>query len=160
VKEVNEDLKATYIETAQVLKGSERRMFMARIVKALGRGSQTWAERELGWCRDTIRKGQQELEGGPRADNFGARGRKSSEERLPNLREDIRTIIDGQSQTDPTFQSTRLYTRLSAREVRQQLIERKGYTDAELPSEETIRVRINDLGYGLRPVRKSQPKKR
>lgn len=89
-----------------------------------------------------------------------ARGRKSIEERLPQLREDIRAIVDGQSQTDPTFQSQRLYTRLSAREVRQQLIEQKGYTDEELPSEETIRVRINDLGYGLRPVRKSQPKKR
>lgn len=160
MKEVNEELKTTYIETARVLKGSERRMFMARIVQALGRGSQTWAERELGWCRDTIRKGQRELEEGPHADNFRARGRKSIEERLPQLREDIRAIVDGQSQTDPTFQSQRLYTRLSVREVRQQLIEQKGYTDEELPSEETIRVRINDLGYGLRPVRKSQPKKR
>jgi hypothetical protein len=160
VREINEELKTTYIETVKVLKGSKRRLFMARIVKALGRGSQTWAERELGWCRDTIRKGQRELEEGPRTDNFGARGRKSAEERLPNLREDIRAIVEGQSQTDPTFQSTRLYTRLSAREVRQQLIEQKGYTDEELPGEETIRVRINDLGYGLRPVRKSQPKKR
>jgi hypothetical protein len=160
VKEVNDELKTTYIETARILKGSERRMFMARIVKALGRGSQTWAERELGWCRDTIRKGQRELEQGAIQDNFEARGRKSIEERLPKLREDIRAIVDGQSQTDPTFQSQRLYTRLSAREVRQQLIEQKGYSDEELPSEETIRVRINNLGYELRPVRKSQPKKR
>jgi hypothetical protein len=53
-----------------------------------------------------------------------------------------------------------LYTRLSAREVREQLIQRKGYSDAELPSEESLRVRINELGYGLRAVRKSQPKKR
>jgi hypothetical protein len=160
VSEVNEDLKKTYIETARVLKGSERRMFMARIVKALGRGGQTWAERELDWCRDTIRKGQRELEEGPRADNFGARGRKSTEKRLPQLRDDIRAIVDGQSQTDPTFQSQRLYTRLTSREVREQLIQQKGYTDEELPSEETIRVRINELGYGLRPVHKSQPKKR
>jgi hypothetical protein len=141
VKEVNEELKTTYIETARVLKGSERRMVMARIVKALGRGSQTWAERERGWCGDTIRKGQRELAEGPRTDNVGARGRKSAEERLPNLRDDLRANVEGQSQTDPTVQS--------ARAVRQQLIEQKGYSNEQVPSEETIRVRINDQGYGL-----------
>ncbi len=157
--EMNEALKATYIETAQTLKGSARRMFMARIVQVLGRGGQTWAEWELGWCRDTIRKGAQELETGPQADNFAARGRQSVAERLPRLRDDIRDLLEGQSQTDPTFASQRLYTRLSAREVRDQLIQRKGYTNKELPSQETIRVHINTLGYGLRAVRKSQPKK-
>ena len=92
---------------------------------------------------------------------FGAaRGRKRAEELLPKLLDDIRAIVDGQSQTDPTFQSQRLYTRLTAKAVREQLIEQKGYTDTELPGEETIRVKINDLGYSLRPVRKSQPKKR
>ena len=157
---VSEDLKTTYRETVKVLKGSERRMFMARIVKALGRGGQTWAERELGWCRDTIRKGQRELEHGPIQDNFAARGRNRTEKRLPSLLDDIRAMVDGQSQTDPTFQSQRLYTRLTAKVVRQQLIEQKGYADEELPCEDAIRRRINALGYTLRPVRKSQPKKR
>jgi hypothetical protein len=48
-------------------------MFMARIVKTVGHGGQTWAERELGWCWDVIRKGQWELENGPIEDNFAAR---------------------------------------------------------------------------------------
>jgi hypothetical protein len=73
--------------------------------------------------------------------------------------EDIRAIEDEQSQTDPTFQTTRLYTRISAAEMRRQLIEQKNYTDDELPSEETIRVKMNNLGYGLRSVQKSRPKK-
>jgi hypothetical protein len=157
---VSEELKKTYLETAKVLKGSERRMFMGRIVKALGRGGQVWAERELGWCRDVIRKGQWELENGPIQDHFAARGRNRTEKRLPNLLTDIQAIVDGQSQTDPTFQSQRLYTRLTAKEVRQQLIEQHGYTHEELPSEDAIRRRINVLGYTLRAVRKSQPKKR
>jgi hypothetical protein len=158
--EVSEDLKKTYLETAKVLKGTDRRMFMARIVKAMGHGGQTWAERELGWCRDVIRKGQWELENGPIQDNFAARGRNRTEKRLPNLLTDIQAIVDGQSQTDPTFQSQRLYTRLTAQAVRQQLIEQKGYTDEALPSEDAIRRRINDLGYTLHAVRKSQPQKR
>ena len=158
--EVSEELKTTYIETAHALKGSERRMFMGRIVNALWRGGQVWTEQELGWCRDVIRKGQWELENEPIKDNFAARGRNRTEKRLPKLLDDIRAIVDGQSQTDPTFQSQRLYTRLTAKAVRQQLIEQKGYTDEELPCEDVIRRRINALGYTLRPVRKSQPQKR
>jgi hypothetical protein len=158
--ELTDELKATYLETAQALKGSDRRVFMARIVKMLGPGGQSRAARELGWCRDTVRKGMGELESGQRlVDNFGARGRKKAEEKLPNLLADIRVIVDGQSQTDPSFQSVRLFTRLSAAEVRRQLIQQKGYSDAELPTEETIRVKLNALGYRLRAVQKSRPQK-
>jgi hypothetical protein len=158
--ELTDELKGTYIETAQALRGSDRRVFMARIVKALGRGGQSQAAREFGWCRDTIRKGMGELESGQRLrDNFSARGRKKAEEKLPNLLADIGALVDGQSQTDPTFQSVRLYTRLSAAEVRRQLIQQKGYADEELPSEETIRVKLNQLGYSLRAVQKSRPQK-
>jgi hypothetical protein len=146
--ELTEALKTTYIETAQALKGSDRRVFMARIVQSLGRGGQRQAARELGWCRATIQKGLGELVSGQRqVDNFSARGRKKAEEKLPNLLTDIRSIVDGQSQTDPTFHSARLYTRLSAAEVRRQLIEQKGYGQETLPSEETIRVKLNQLGY-------------
>jgi hypothetical protein len=158
--ELSNELKVTYSETAKALKGSDRRVFMARIVQALGRGGQSRAARELGWCRDTIRKGMRELASGQRVvDNFSARGRKKAEEKLPNLLVDIRSIVDGQSQTDPTFQSARLYTRLSAAEVRGQLIQQKGYTNEELPTEETIRVKLNQLGYTLRAVQKTRPQK-
>ena len=158
--EVSEELKTAYREAAQALKGHDRRLFMARIVNALGRGGQSWAERELGWCRETLRKGLHELASGePITDNFSARGRKPAEEHLPNLLADIKTIADEQSQTDPTFKTTRLYTRISAAEMRRQLIAQKGYTAEELPSEETIRVKMNDLGYELRSVQKSRPKK-
>lgn len=153
------DLKATYIKAAKALKGSERRMFMARIVKNLGYGGQSLAERELGWNRETIRKGITELEEGPIEDNFSARGRKKAEDKLPNLLSDIQVLVDGQSQTDPTFQSTRLYTRLSVAEIRRQLMSQKNYTGDELPGEEALRLRVNQLGYNLRSVQKSRPQK-
>ena len=156
--ELSEEQKQVYIETAKVLKGSERRVFMARVAKLLG--GQRRAARALGWQRETIAKGMVELESGVAIkDNFAARGRQKAEEKLPNLLTDIRGIVDGQSQTDPSFESTRLYTRLSAAQVRQQLIVQKGYIEADLPSEETIRVKLNALGYRLRSVRKSVPQK-
>lgn len=114
----------------------------------------------MGWDRKTIRKGQGELARGEAiVDNFSARGRKPVEARLPQLLEDIRAIAEAESQTDPSFRTTRLYTRLTAAEMRRQLIEQKGYRDEALPCTETIRRRMNQLGFQLRQVQKSRPKK-
>src|SRR5262245_41491025 len=158
---LTDSLKALFIETAHTLKGSARRLFMARTVKELGRGGQRRAERELGWNRETIRKGMCELQSGLIClDNFAARGRKKAEEHLPNLLTDIAALVDGQSQADPQFRTNRLYTRLDAAEVRRQLIAQKGYTDAELPTVQTILTKLNALGYYPQKVAKSQPKKR
>jgi hypothetical protein len=158
--ELTDSLKALFIETAKTLKGSARRVFMARTVKELGVGGQRRAERELGWSRVIIRKGTRELDSGvPIQDNFAARGRKRAEAHLPNLLTDIAALVDSQSQTDPQFRSTRLYTRLSAAEVRRQLIAQKGYTDAELPTAETIGTKLNALGYFPKKVAKTQPQK-
>ena len=159
--ELTDDLKALFVETAEQLQGWARRTFVAKVVNLLGKGGQRRVVAELGWCRDTIRKGQEELDGNfCYIDRFSERGRKPAEEHLPNLLDDIKDVVDGHSQTDPTFKTTRLYTRLSAAEVRKQLIEQKGYSGDELPTEETIRVKLNQLGYRLRNVQKSRPQKK
>jgi hypothetical protein len=159
--DLTNSLKALFIDTAKTLKGSARRLFMARTVRELGPGGQRRAERELGWNRETIRKGMQELQHGVIClDNFAARGRKRAEEHLPNLLTDIAAIVDSQSQTDPQFRTNRLYPRLDAAEVRRQLIAQKGYLDAELPTVQTITTKLNALGYYPQKVAKSEPKKR
>lgn len=158
---MSEEEKELFITVAKQLKGSDRRLFMARIVNLLGRGGQSYAEREFGWNRRTIRKGLKEVASGiVQTDNFAARGRKRAEEHLPNLLQDIEEIVDGWSQTDPTFRTRRLYTRVTAKEVRRQLKAQKGYSDEELPSEATLNNKMNDLGYRLRAVKKSQPQKK
>jgi hypothetical protein len=146
---------------ARDLPGGQRRLFMARVVQALGPGGQRAAERLLGWNRRTIRKGTLELHHGVQCvDAFTARGRKRAEQHLPHLLTDLRAVVDAQSQTDPQFHSTRLYTRLSAAEVRRQLIAQKGYTDAELPAAATLGRKLNALGYQLRTVAKTRPQKK
>ena len=159
--ELTDSLKQLFIETAQVLKGSARRRFMARTVTELGRGGQRRAERDLGWNRQTIRKALRELETGfTCVDAVALRRRKRAEEHLPTLLDDIAAIVDSQSQADPQFRTNRLYTRLTAAEVRRQLIAQKGYTDVELPTERTIATKLNDLGYYPTKVAKTQPQKR
>ena len=78
---------------------------------------------------------------------------------MPTLLADIKAIVDSQSQADPQFRTTRLYTRLTAAEVRRQLILQKGYTDDELPTAETISTKLNMLGYWPKKVTKTQPQK-
>ena len=145
-------------DAAEKLKGSLRRTFMAQVVNTLGDGGQRRAEKVLDWNRTTIRKGQHELSSGFAClDAFNLRGRQKAEERLPHLLNDISELVDSQSQIDPTFQTQRLYTRLSAAEVRQQLIEQKRYEAEQLPTVQTINTKLNDLGYTLKTVAKTKP---
>lgn len=155
-----EDMTAALQFAAEQLKGSARRVFKAKVVKALGGGGQRWAERELGWNRGTIRKGQDELENGPRSDNFSARGRKKAEYHLPNLLEDIQAIVEPTSQADPTFRTAQLYTPLTAKEVRQRLIDTQGYAEEVLPTWRTINTKLNDLDFRPQTVAKSKPVKK
>ncbi len=158
--ELTDSLKTLLGAAAAALSGSARRVFMARTVAQFGPGGQRRAERELGWDRGTLRKGARELASGfAIVDAFALRGRKRAEAHLPGLLADIAAVVDGQSQTDPSFRTTRLYTRLTAAEVRRQLIAQRGYTDAALPTVQTIGAKLNALGYHPQRVAKSKPQK-
>jgi hypothetical protein len=123
--------------------------------------SQRQAQSLFGWSRNTLRKALQERRSGITClDGFAQRGRKPAEFHLPQLLDDIKDIVKDHIQTDPTFQTTRLYCRLTAAQVRRQLIARKGYTDDELPSIETSTNKLNGLGFRLRKVAKCRPKKK
>jgi hypothetical protein len=125
--ELTGPVKESLQGTANALPGAARRLFMARTVRFLGPQGQRRAERERGWNRLTIRKGMHELTSGIRCiDAFCRRGRQRADEHLPELRDDLKAIVDGQCQTDPSFQTQRLYTRLTAAKVREQLIVHKG----------------------------------
>ncbi len=159
--ELTDGFKANIIETAKTLRGVQRRLFIARTVQSLGTGGQRRAEKDFGWNRVTIRKGMHELRSGIICcDAFNARGRARAEERLPNLLTDIRDIAKGFSQTDPQFRTRRLYTRLTAEELRRQLIDQKGYVATELPTPRCLRTKLYDLGFHLTKVAKCKPKKR
>jgi hypothetical protein len=102
--ELPPEQKALYIKTAKKLKGTDRRQFMAEVVQTFGLGGQTFAERELGWNRRTIRKGMSELASGePIKDGYERSGRKRVEVKLVNLLQDIQAIVEPQSQADPSL---------------------------------------------------------
>lgn len=92
-------LKKLLKETAEQLKGATKRKFIAQTVVALEHGGQSKGEQELGWNFVTISKGIKELTSDITCvDNYQGRGRKKAEENLPNLLEDIKKLVDEQSQ--------------------------------------------------------------
>ena len=134
---------------------------MAQITQEHLDGSARKAERELGWYRKTVEKGLKERETGINCvDNYAARGRKKTEEKLPDLADDIRELVEQDSQVDPKFRTSFRYMRVSAKAIREALICEKSYRDEQLPCRQTIGTILNRLGYRLRKTLKVKPLKK
>ena len=145
---------------AKRLKGHQRRLFMAEATTALCAGNARQAEERFGWGRETVHKGLHELKQGIRClENFAARVRPRWEEKHPQLAKDIRAIVEPRTQADPELKSTRRYTKMSARDVREALV-RKGYAEADLPKERTMRNILNRMNYRLKRIQKAKPLKK
>jgi hypothetical protein len=155
------DVRDVIRSAAARLKGASLRRFMADIVRKLGYGGQRRAHRGLGWDRETVRKGEHELRTGIDClDGRSGNSRAGVDDRLPNLKADIRGIVEVWSQTDPRFRTPERYSKLTVSEVVKRLIADKGYKDQELPSNETIRKLMHALGFRLQKVQKAKPKKK
>ena len=145
---------------AKHLTGAKKRIYMAEAVQSLGYGSQRACENQLGWCRNTIRKGAHELKNGVFCiDYFNGRGRKKLEDKNQYLITHIQEIVEGSSQADPSMKSSRLYVKLTCNQIRFQLKEKFGYSDADVPSKSAMRRILNENQYHLKKVRKTLPKK-
>ena len=152
---IDTKLKSTLQDAAHKLTGSKKRAFMAKVTQDYFHGSARQAETHVGWNRHSVQLGLHEMRTGITCvENYGARGRKKTEHQLPTLESDIRDLIDGDSQADPKFQSSFYYCRVSARAVREALIEEKGYDEQTLPSRQTIGVILNRMGYRLKKRKK------
>jgi Rhodopirellula transposase DDE domain len=155
-----EQIDVLICSAARRLTGYQRRLFVAEVATELCGGSARQAERRFGWGRATVEKGLHESCSGVRClENFTARGRPRSEEKNPQLAEDIRAIVEPHTQADPELKSSRRYTNLSAVEVREALIA-KGYSQEELPSERTVRDILNRMNYRLKRIQKGKPLKK
>lgn len=148
-------VKETIQDAAQKLTGARKRAFMAKVAIDYFDGSARKTETYLGWNRKSVQLGLHEHRSGITCiDNYQARGRQSIEAKLPRLEADIRDVVGEHTQADPKFQSTFGYLQVSARAVREALIEVKGYEDSELPTRQTMGNLLNRMGYRLKKHKK------
>src|SRR5258706_14459009 len=88
---ITSELKRVWEQTLTQLSGAGRRVFMASVIKGLGRGGASQAQIALGWDRTTLRKGLHELNCGVVClDAVSLRGRKPLEAKLSNLEAALR----------------------------------------------------------------------
>ncbi|ESA32814.1 hypothetical protein N836_02035 [Leptolyngbya sp. Heron Island J] len=148
-------VQETIQDAAQKLTGARKRAFMAKVAIDYFDGSARKTETYLGWNRKSVQVGLHEHHSGTICiDNYRARGRQSIEAKLPRLEADIRDLVEEHTQADPKFQSTFCYLQVSARAVREALIEVKGYEDSDLPTRQTMGNLLNRMGYRLKKRKK------
>ncbi len=151
----------TIKDAACKLTGAKRRAFQARVALDYLEGSPRRAERVFGWSRTTVELGLNELRTGITCLVDSCKGaNRKTEEKLPQLEQDIRSLAEPESQQDPKFQSPFKYSRITAKAMRQALIDKKNWKDEDLPCEKTIGNILNRLGFRLRRVQKAKPAKK
>jgi len=159
--ELTQSTRETIKSAAQKLTGFLRRKFQAEVANKYCRGSPRQAERDFGWRRDAVNTGLHELRTGIRClDAFTSRGRHRTEEDRPELAREIHALVEPQSQADPKFQTPLAFTRMTAKAVRQRLLDGSRAAGRRIPAERTVHDILNRLGYRLRRVRKTRPQKK
>ena len=158
--ELTKQMVETLKQAAKNMIGAKRRGFEARVALNYLGGDSRLTETVFGGSRHTVKKGLYELRTGQTIHDKPRNGDRKTEEKNPQLAQDIRDLVEPESQTDPKFQSLLKYTRMTAKAVRKALIEQKHYSDDELPHESTIGSMLNRMGYKLRRVQKVKPLKK
>jgi hypothetical protein len=159
VEELTPKVIETLRDAAGKLTGWKRRAFEARVSLDYLSGDTRLTETVFGWSRHTVAKGIKEHHTGQVIPDAPRSCRPKTEDANPQLACDIRSLVEPHSQTDPKFQGLFKYLRLTARAVRQMLIEHKHYTSEELPHASTINSMLNRMGYKMRRVLKAKPQK-
>ena len=159
--ELTESVRETIQSAARKLTGFQRRQFQAEMAIKYCRGNPRRAEQVFGWGREAVNTGLNELRSGIRCvEDYSTRGRRKSEEKSPELVEEIHALVEPESQADPKFQTPLAYTRITAKAVHERLVANTTGDGRHVPAERTVYDILNRLGYRLRRVQKTKPQKK
>ena len=159
--ELTESMRDTIRSAARKLTGFRRRQFQAEMAIKYCLGNPRRAEHVFGWGRDAVNTGLNELRTGIRCvENYTTRGRRKSEEKSPELVQEIHALVESKAQADPKFQTPLAYTRITAKAVRERLVANAAADGRHVPAERTVYDILNRLGYRLRRVQKTKPQKK
>ena len=139
---------ATSKDAAQKLTGAKRRAFHAPVALDDLNGSARRAEAVFGWSRRTGILGLHALRTRfTCVANTAARGNRPTAEQGPQWAEDMRSLAEPPRQVDPKFPSPFCSTRMTAKAMRQALIDQKSWQHGPWPCANTIGNLLNRLGY-------------
>ncbi len=137
-----------------------RRRAMGDVAIVLLDGKRRVAEDVFGWNRGAVELGIHEHQTGIVCVNdISTRGRPKTEDKHPELLAEIQAIMEPHSQSDSSLRNTLLYTHMTAKAVREVLVQ-KGWPEQSLPRVRTLSNLLNRQDYRLRTVAKSKVQKK
>lgn len=146
---------------ASIMNDEGRHIFVAEISLKYCNGRARQTESVFGWGREMVNTALGEKRTGIRClgsqSNFS--GSIRWEDRYPDAAKVLCELAESHAQQDVSFTTEIAFTRLTAKEALNQLGKR-GFSDDQLPANGTMAKVLNRLGYRLRPVVKSKPKKK
>jgi len=146
---------------ASIMNNEERRIFVAEMALKYCDGNARKAEHVFGWGREMVNTGLGEKRTGIRciSAQSSACGNTRWEDCHPDAAKVLCELAEAHAQQDLSFTTEVAFTRLTAEEALKQL-RKRGFTDDQLPANGTMAKILDRLGYRLRPVVKSKPKKK
>lgn len=157
---VSSELVALISRLTNLIPWPIRRCAMGDVTLTLLDGKHRVAEDVFGWGRSAVELGIKEFQTGLLCVNdISARRKPKTEEKNPELIAEIRTIMEPDSEAESHLRTTFLYTNMTARAVRNVLVE-KGWSEESLPSIRTISNILNRQDYRLRTVAKTKVQKK
>ena len=154
-----DNLYKNQIENIKNMKnGIERDLAIGALVADLGKGAITAVAKAIGSCFRKVKKcyllfinqcNYIQL-------SFEFRGRKKAEEKDPNLIPRIIEILNKYENVDPHFKSETLFVDITLENLRKELIAKYDYTDETCPCKGTLWRILNDLGYKIKKVAKTE----
>lgn len=137
-----------------------RRRAMADVTRTLLDGKPRIAENAFGWNRSAVELGMNEYRTGITCVlDLRSRRKPKTEEKYPQMLEEIRKLMEPHSQADPKLRTALAYTNMTASAVWEAL-QGKGWSEKELPTIRTMSEMLNRHGYRLRTVVKTQVQKK
>lgn len=137
-----------------------RRQAMGDVTITILDGKSRVAEEVFGWNRSSVSVGINEFRSGIVCVNdLSVRHKPKSEEKHPGLLDDIRQLLEPNSQAEPRLRTTLLYTNMTAQSVYDALVA-NGWPKESLPTVRTISNILNRNEYRLRTVAKTKVEKK
>ena len=137
-----------------------RRRAMGDVATVLLDGKPRVAESVFGWSRGAVEVGIHEHQSGIACINdISTRVKPKTEDKHPELLTGIQAIMEPHSQSESSLRTTLLYTNMTAKTVREKLVQ-SGWSTQSLPTERTISNLLNRQDYRVRTVAKTKVQKK
>ena len=141
-------------------KGEERDLAIGALIADLGSRSINAVSKFFEICWRKAKKCYEMfINGDNKQEKIELRGRKKVTDKYPKLEDDIRNIIDGNSYTDPHFETENQYVKLTLKKIMERLISTGKYQENFI-GKSTLDNLLKKLGYNLKEVKRCKPLKK